>query len=114
MTLICKLNQHVVHAFGGTVRHCHEVGGYFRNSREYPDCSASLADSWGGNILQPSIYLSVDNRLQRSKLSLVLSYCVKYYKRRISLTRLNMDGFISCAIFRTTDKFIFLLLFGQC
>ena len=32
---------------------------------------------------------------------------MKYYKHRISLTRLNMDGFISCAICRTTGKFLY-------
>ena len=45
MTLIYELNQHVVHTFGGAARPRHAVGGYFRNSREYPEFSASLDDS---------------------------------------------------------------------
>ena len=42
MKFICKLNQHVVHTFWGAARPRHEVGEYFRNSREYPEFSASL------------------------------------------------------------------------
>ena len=69
MTLICELKQRVVHTSGVLLVRAMQWGGYFRNSRENPDFSASQADSWGEIICDPRIFLNIDNRLQRSKLS---------------------------------------------
>ena len=54
MTLICELKQRVVHTV--EVPHGSALqGGYFRNSREYPDFSASLVDSWGKVFCDPRV-----------------------------------------------------------
>ena len=54
MTLVCELNQRVVHIYGETAGvPC--SGGYFRNSRENPEFWAFPADSWGKIFSDPRI-----------------------------------------------------------
>ena len=54
MTLICELNQYVVHIYEGlAAMPC--SGGYLRNWRGNPDFWAFLADSWGKIFSDPRI-----------------------------------------------------------